>query len=435
MAGGSPGARPSSRPCDPSRRPRPSWSSSGSPPTPCASSSRPAPRSRSCSRATAWTSPPRRGSASPSCAGSGRTTRPALDAALSAARAAFDAEQPLLSAFPPVPPRGLVERFRLHRARKLSPTGGARAPDPLADLGEHPLASALRSAWPFLAFLDGPPSPLGLARTLGGALQGTLRTAGGEAAIAALLRRRIAESRGELLGGEGEPTPVTGLELEGGKATTLKVKGGEARYAARAFLYAGEVSALPALTGKPERLERWLAPATPSGRLVSLAWVLRGDALPAPLGDLALAIGTDGAAVLLQALPALRAGPKGPDASPTERVLVAATPVRGAGETAAWAVERIRRTVAEHLPFLDRATVHASDPGDRPGARAFHPLFAIRPDRALGIGGVTTVSPIGNLFLAGREVVPGLGAEGQFHAAWQAAAAIERHLGAKNRPK
>jgi hypothetical protein len=91
--------------------------------------------------------------------------------------------------------------------------------------------------------------------------------------------------------------------------------------------------------------------------------------------------------------------------------------------------------VAEHIPFLDRATLHESDPGNRSGARSFHPLFAVRPDRVLGVGGVTTNSPIGNLFLAGREVLPGLGVEGQFHAAWQAAAAIERHLGAKNRPK
>jgi hypothetical protein len=357
-----------------------------------------------------------------------------LDAALSATRAAFDAEQPFLASFPPLPPRGLAERWRLHRGLRLSPSGGGRAPAPLADLGEHPLAAALRAAWPFLSFLDGPPSPLGLARTLGGALQGTLRTFGGEAAIAALLRRRIAESRGELLGGEGEPTPVSGLEIEGGKATTLKVKGGEARYAARAFLFAGEVSSLGSLTGKAERLERWLEPATPSGRLVSFAWVLRGDALPAPLGDLALAMGSDGAAILLQAFPAHRAGPRGQEASPMERILVAATP-QGGGETPGQAIGRLRRTVAEHVPFLDRATVLESDPGDRPGARAFHPLLAVRPDRVLGVGGVTTVSPVGNLFLAGREVVPGLGAEGQFHAAWRAAAAVERHLGAKARPK
>jgi len=138
--------------------------------------------------------------------------------------------------------------------------------------------------------------------------------------------------------------------------------------------------------------------------------------------------------VLLQVLPAFRAGAKGHEASPTEKVLVAATPARGSGATAPETAAGLRRTVAEFLPFLDRATVFASDPGDRRGAR-FHPLFAARPDRALGVGGVSTVSPIGNLFLAGCEVVPGLGVEGQFHAAWQAASAVERHLGSKNRPK
>lgn len=357
-----------------------------------------------------------------------------LDAGLSALRAAFDAEQPFLASHPPLPPSGLRERWRLHRARKASPTGGEGGPWPLAGLEGHPLAVALGAAWPFLAFLDGPPPPLGLARALGGALQGSLHPAGGEAAVTALLRRRIADSRGELLGGEGEPVPVTGLELEGGKASALKVKGGESRFAARAFVFAGDVSTLGALVGKPDRLRKWLDPGTPSARLQSLAWVVRGDALPAPLGDLALAVPADGVPVLLQALPALRAGPKGLEASPTERVLVAATPARG-GDLDPEAPARIRRAVAEFLPFLDRATVHASDPGNRPGARNFHPLLSSRPDRKLGVGGVTTVSPIGNLFLAGREVLPGLGTEGQFHAAWQAAAAVERHLGAKNRPK
>jgi len=294
---------------------------------------------------------------------------------------------------------------------------------------------ALRGAWPFLGFLDGPPPALGLARALGGALHGSLRPAGGEAAVAALLRRRIAESRGELLGGDGEPAPVSGLELEGGGASTLTVKGGEARYAARAFVFAGDVSTLGTLIGNPDRVRKWLEPATPTGGLRSLAWVVRGDALPAPLGDLALAVQADGIPVLLQTLPALRAGPKGLEASPGERTLVAATPIQGDGHGDPEVTARLRRTVAEFLPFLDRATIHASDPGTRPGARAFHPLLAARPDRALGVGGVSTISPVGNLFLAGREVLPGLGTEGQFHAAWQAAAAVERHLGTKNRPK
>ncbi len=358
-----------------------------------------------------------------------------LDAALAAARAAFDAEQPFLASFPPLPPRGLGERWRLHRARKLSPSGGGGGTAPLTDLGDHPLAVALRAAWPFLAFLDGPPPPLGLTRVLGGTLQGALRPGGGDAAVAALLRRRIADSRGELLGGEGEPALVSGLEVERGRATTLMVKGGEARYAARAFVFAGDVSALGTLVGNPDRFGKWLEPAAPARRLQSLAWVVRGDALPPPLGDVALVVPADGIPVLLQALPALRAGPKGHDASPTERILLAATPTRGPGTVDAEAAARLRRTVAEFLPFLDQATLHTSDPGTRPGAFAFHPLLAERPDRTLGVGGVSTASPIGNLFLAGREVLPGLGTEGQFHSAWQAAAAVERHLGAKNRPK
>ncbi|MEY2668416.1 MAG: hypothetical protein RJA59_1054, partial [Pseudomonadota bacterium] len=358
-----------------------------------------------------------------------------LDAALVSARAAFDAEQPFLSSFPPLPPRGLAERWRLFRARKLSPSGGGSGSSPLAGLGDHPLATALLAAWPFLSYLDGPPSALGLTRTLDGVLRGAFRPAGGTAAVAAMLRRRIAESRGELLGGDGEPAAVTALETTGGKAHTLTVKGGEARYAARAFVYAGELAPLGALVGDPDRIARWAAPATPAGRLVSLAWVVRREALPAPLGDVALALPADGVPVLLQVLPAVRGGAKGNETSPTERLLLAATPATGAGADVPEAAARLRRGVAEFLPFLDRATVHASDPGDRRGARAFHPLFAARPDRALGVGGVATVSPIGNLFLAGREVVPGLGVEGQFHAAWQAASAVERHLGTKNRPK
>jgi phytoene dehydrogenase-like protein len=358
-----------------------------------------------------------------------------LDAGLSALRSAFDAEQPFLASFPPLPPRGLAERWRLHRARRLSHPGDTGGPAPLADLEGHPLAVALRAAWPFLSFLDGPPPALGMARALGSVLQGSLRPAGGESAVAALLRRRIADSRGELLGGEGEPAPVSGLELAGSKAGTLKVRGGESRYAARAFVFAGEVATLGALVGNPDRVRKWLEPATSTSRLQSLAWVVRGDALPAPLGDLALAVPAGGIPVLLQSLPAFRAGPRGHEASPTERVLVAATPARSGSDPDPEAAARLRSAVAEFLPFLDRATVYASDPGSRPGAGAFHPLLASRPDRRLGVGGVTTVSPIGNLFLAGREVLPGLGTEGQFHAAWQAAAAVERHLGSKNRPK
>jgi phytoene dehydrogenase-like protein len=305
---------------------------------------------------------------------------------------------------------------------------------PLADLGDHPLASALRAAWPFLSFLDGEPSPLGLSRTLGGVLQGTLRTCGGEAAVAALLRRRIAESRGEFLGGEGEPAPVSALEMEGGRLTALRVKGADSRYSARAFVFAGDPGSLSAMVGQAGRLESHLSGVVPSGRIFSMNWVVRADALPAPLGDVALALPSGGFPVLVQTVPAARAGAKGLEASSGEKVVTAGMAI-ATGASLAEAAARLRGAVAEFLPFLDRATLHESATGERGAAGGFHPLFAARPDRALGVGGVSSASPIPNLFLAGREVLPGLGVEGQFEAAWQAAQAVELLLGSKPRPK
>jgi len=48
------------------------------------------------------------------------------------------------------------------------------------------------------------------------------------------------------------------------------------------------------------------------------------------------------------------------------------------------------------------------------------------------VTGLPCRTPVKNLVLAGREVVPGLGIEGEFHAAWQAAGEVERLLGKKD---
>ena len=331
-----------------------------------------------------------------------------LEGSLEAVRALFDREQPFLAGHPPLPARGLRSRWRLHRAKRLVPGGAGRGAMPLADLGDHPLASALRAAWPFLSSLEGEPSPFGLSRTLGGVLQGTLRTSGGEAAVAVLLRRRIAESRGEFLGGEGDPAPVSALEMAGGRLTALRVKGADSRYTARAFVFAGDPGSLPALVGQPARLESFLSGVVPSGRIFSMNWVVRADALPAPLGDVALALPSEDFPVLVQTVPAFRAGAKGHEASSGEKVLTAGMAIaKGASPAAAGA--RLRRAVAQFLPFLDRVTLHESATGERGAAAGFHPLFAARPDRAFGVGGASSASPISNLFLAGREVLPGLG--------------------------
>ena len=394
-----------------------------------------------------------------------------LDAALVEALRLFDAERSFLDARPPLPPTGLRQRWRLSRARRLSPSAGDGPPVPLAELGDHPLAVALRSTYPFLAHLDGTPPRLGLVRTLGAVLRGTHRFPGGEVGLREVLRRRIAESRGDLLGGEGVPAIAESLEVERGRVTAVRLAGSDGVYTARAFVSATDTVALRRLVpGGGEKLATQLDQSRPAHRLLSVNWVVRAEGLPAALGATALAAGFSpglaepapsssttrgdpvapgggaGDAILLQVLPALRGSRKGlVEPSGHERVLTAGAfvPVRGReqeGELVAAEAARLRKAVGAFLPFFERHVVHESVPllaaeSGRRGSRLLaHPLYEVRPHRVLGVAGLPTRSAVKNLFFAGREVVPGLGLEGEFHAAAQAADAVEAWLGKKARP-
>ena len=374
---------------------------------------------------------------------------PRVEASLAEALRLFDAERPFLEARPPLPPRGFVARWQLARARRHSPDGASGGPFPLAELDDHPLAVALRASYPFLAHLDGPAPRLGMVRVLGAVLHGAHRIPWGEVGLREVLRRRIAESRGELLGSDGVPVIAESLDVEHGKVAAVRLADSDDVYTARAFVSATDAQALRRIIpGGGERLAAQLDLVRPSRRLLSVNWVVRAGSLPAPLGQTALAIGSGtGEAVLLQVLPALRSGKKGAgEPSPGDRVLTAGAfvPARSRDREAEQIAEhaaRIRSAVAEFLPFFERQVVHESIPlvaasPDGRGSRLLaHPLYEVRQGQVLGVTGLPTRSAIPNLFFAGREVVPGLGLEGEFHAALQAADRIEAYLGRKARPK
>jgi hypothetical protein len=61
-----------------------------------------------------------------------------------------------------------------------------------------------------------------------------------------------------------------------------------------------------------------------------------------------------------------------------------------------------------------------------------HPLYEADLDEALGVSGLQVKGPWKNLFFAGREVLPGLGVEGEFYAGIQAAGHVAAALGTKN---
>jgi hypothetical protein len=176
--------------------------------------------------------------------------------------------------------------------------------------------------------------------------------------------------------------------------------------------------------------------------------VVKAAAIPPGLGEAALCHqgevdGAPAGSILVQVRPARRASRKGP-AEPVadERVLilagfVPASAATGGGDELAGMAGRIRAAASEPLPFLERHLVRESVPAlaGPPEARAWrllaHPRYRLRATPVLGVAGIPSQTPLRNLVSAGREVLPGLGLEGEFHAGLQAARLVTALLGRK----
>jgi hypothetical protein len=366
-----------------------------------------------------------------------------LAAGLSRLVAAAGLGGALLKGAPPLPPAGLLERWSLARAvrRAAMETGldGALLSDPpaLAGLAGTPLASALTALAGFMGRLDGPPSALVLARLAGVALGGLHRPTAGSTAMMDGLRRRIAETRGEVLGSQAEPARVESIGLEGSRLSMVRVAGTSDPRLARAFVIAlplARIAALLPAEARGGRVARSLASMRPGSRLASCHLLLRAAARPPGLGDAVLVLDTEDAppedVVLVELSPARREPGRGSQAEATPGHLTASAWLRlppGADE--ATGRSRLRRALDVSLPFHERHLVHRVEPAPVAHGLRFE---AATP---LGAGGLPLRSPWKNAFLASGEVLPGLGLEGEYFAGLQAAAHAAALLGVKGRPR
>jgi hypothetical protein len=118
----------------------------------------------------------------------------------------------------------------------------------------------------------------------------------------------------------------------------------------------------------------------------------------------------------------------------------AATQLRQAGEPAVNAlVDRVWASVSDVLPFTRKHVTLQSSPWvDAPrvvaGVAEPFPCFELPAEAMLGIAGLTTVSPWPRLYLASRQILPGVGLEGEALAAQRAIAAVEKRLVSKKDP-
>jgi hypothetical protein len=382
----------------------------------------------------------------------------ALEGAFGLLAAHYDVSGFFLKAAPPLPPDGLGEKLAVRKALKHAQAAPNAPREPvgkrsaLAGLDDHELVQSLRVAARFLTYLDGPISPLSEVRLLGGALRGTHRLAAGQGALRELIRKRIVEARGELKGGPGEPAVVSRIDLSEGRIAAVHLADSPDTFVARAYVLAADAEAIRALLPSDEaaaRPTRVLAQIAPRRRLFTVNLVVKVAALPPALGDNVLALrdpaGGDGIdnAVFLQILPARRDAKKGAGELVTdERVICASAYIpaaAGSRDELTAAMARIREAVADAIPFFERhlviesAPVLNAPPHLQEGVRLLsQPLYETDLEGTLGITGLPVRAPWKNAFFAGREVVPGLGLEGEFFAGIQAAGHVAAALGRKD---
>jgi len=97
----------------------------------------------------------------------------------------------------------------------------------------------------------------------------------------------------------------------------------------------------------------------------------------------------------------------------------------------------VRARVERLFPFFSEGHPETFMPGASGRGAPFlsHPHFDPDLDESTGLGGVPTRTAMKTLFLAGPAVLPGLGQEGEYLAAFQAAEAVEQQLSGARKKK
>lgn len=316
---------------------------------------------------------------------------------------------------PDLPPEGLFARWRFKRSLPRFP--GLEVDTPL------PGDALLRALLPFVASVEAP-ATLTRARVLAHALAGPARFLGDRDGLLQQLGERARELGADVLAPE---TRAEALSFDGG-TVGVRLLRGDTVYRAP-FVVAGlDLEALVGLVPDKHRraADKALARVTASKAIFTLDLVLPEKGLPRGLGELALLPAeVDGGAVLLQVTPG-----SAPDLRVLSLSAVAPLALKRAGEPAVRAfIAQLHAALATVMPFtrahVRRESASWLEAPERPEAA---PLFSLPPDSWLGVSGHGTVAPWKRVLLAGRQVLPGLGLEGEVLAAQRAARHVEAKL-------
>ncbi len=368
-------------------------------------------------------------------------TAEGLLSALTATASQHEASDAFFKEQPALPPDGFFEAWGLKK--KIGQHPGLEAHPRLSN--NTPPGALLRGLLPFLVYLDEPSSPLALTRPLSQALQAPQRFPGGNEGLREMLVRRLTELGGDVLTRENaESFVVEEISFDGARFAGVKLVRSDVIYRASCMVAAMDSGALRRLVTDRKRhrgLLEQLDAASTRSILFSVNWVVPADALPRGMGELLLVETEDVELkpLLIQVHPARTPGGKEDESL---RVVCAGAfvpaSVRDLGEEHMQALaQRIDAQLDTLMPFTkDKRVLRSAPYLDASGVRGSrlmpHPLYTFEAEAFLGVTGLRQRTAAKNILLAGREVLPGLGLEGEFLAGMRAARLVQEMLKKKN---
>jgi len=331
-----------------------------------------------------------------------------------------------------LPPDGMMESWGTKGLIKRHPALSA----PVPTLGDDPSWKLLQQLSLFLTYQASREHPLAQGRALSQTLASPERYPGGREGLRDLLNKKLLDLGGDLLTREGgENFIAEEIAFDGDKVAGVKLLQSDMVYRSSALVGATESGALRRLVQekkKHRKLTEALEWSSTREFLFTVNWVIRETGLPRGMGELVLSsTGDDLDPILIQQHPARRAGAPPGKEEESLRVLTAGAFVpataRDLGEPHLMGLaDRIGAHLEALMPFSRQHLVLASAPylhaGGSRGSRLLpHPHFQIESESLLGVEGLSQRTAVKNFFLANREVLPGLGLEGELLAGRRAA--------------
>lgn len=348
----------------------------------------------------------------------------------------------------PWPPEGFFERRAARRAAAEAPFGAdGLAGDILAEFAaDHPVRTVVDAQARFAGAHD-PDRMTALVRTRlhAAGLRATALADGGGDGLRRLLEERIQQHGGDVRARER----VERIATRRGRVAAVTLAGTEEEIGCGFVVTPLDAAAAQRLTGVPAS-RAWAArmlAARPRYYRYALNVVLPAEALPVGMGPRVFAVADLRRPLAEENLLAVEHAP--PDAEGRVVLTARALLPRPAVEEGEVYMHRVRgrvlRALGAVVPFLERHARVIDSPHDglppddrtRPGpaavevrwsgeAEPMEPLDERPADAFLGVCGLAMTGDIAGLLHVGRQVVPGLGEEGEFLAALTAAARITR---------